>query len=561
MKKERILVVGGLSAGPSAAAKARRENENAEIILFEKGANISYATCGMPYAFSGVIEDRDKLIVVKPELLRERFNINVKLNEEVTDIDPENKILSTPEGQYAYDKLIFATGASSMVPPIKGLQNTTNWSTCRTMQDFDKIMAEVLPENAKNITVVGSGLIGVEVAENLAEIGKNVTLIEGGSEVLPMWESHFGYFAHAVLEENNIKVINSTFVHEFLTENNKITSVKLNELEHIDTDFVILSIGIKPNTDLLTRKGAEHLKNGALLVNEKMETSLKDIYAAGDNAAIKNLQTGEYDYFPLGTHSNKGGRAAGANAAGKNILFKGAYKTAIVKVFDFTLARTGLNAKALDVLNIPYKKVMSIAGATPSYYPNPKDLIIELYYHAETDEILGAELFGAHGVDKRVDVLATAIYAKLKVSDLSQLDLAYAPPFSPAKDPLVVTSFMAENISADKCSQLNVEEFADYLSHKNTEDYRIIDVRTVAEYEKGFIENAINMPLDSLRESINTIEDKEKPVLIYCQKGLRGYIARLIFKHYGFKNVISLAGGYKLWEMHGKPASFANAIV
>lgn len=561
MKKERILVVGGLSAGPSAAAKARRENENAEIILFEKGANISYATCGMPYAFSGVIENRDKLIVVKPELLRERFNINVKLNEEVTDIDPENKILSTPEGQYAYDKLIFATGASSMVPPIKGLQNTTNWSTCRTMQDFDKIMAEVLPENAKNITVVGSGLIGVEVAENLAEIGKNVTLIEGGSEVLPMWESHFGYFAHAVLEENNIKVINSTFVHEFLTENNKITSVKLNELEHIDTDFVILSIGIKPNTDLLTRKGAEHLKNGALLVNEKMETSLKDIYAAGDNAAIKNLQTGEYDYFPLGTHSNKGGRAAGANAAGKNILFKGAYKTAIVKVFDFTLARTGLNAKALDVLNIPYKKVMSIAGATPSYYPNPKDLIIELYYHAETDEILGAELFGAHGVDKRVDVLATAIYAKLKVSDLSQLDLAYAPPFSPAKDPLVVTSFMAENISADKCSQLNVEEFADYLSHKNTEDYRIIDVRTVAEYEKGFIENAINMPLDSLRESINTIEDKEKPVLIYCQKGLRGYIARLIFKHYGFKNVISLAGGYKLWEMHGKPASFANAIV
>jgi len=561
MKKERILVVGGLSAGPSAAAKARRENENAEIILFEKGANISYATCGMPYAFSGVIENRDKLIVVKPELLRERFNINVKLNEEVTDIDPENKILSTPEGKYAYDKLIFATGASSIVPPIKGLQNTTNWSTCRTMQDFDKIMAEVLPENAKNITVVGSGLIGVEVAENLAEAGKNVTLIEGGSEVLPMWESHFGYFAHAVLEENNINVINSTFVHEFLTENNKITSVKLNELEHLDTDFVILSIGIKPNTDLLTRKGAEHLKNGALLVNEKMETSLKDIYAAGDNAAIKNLQTGEFDYFPLGTHSNKGGRAAGANAAGKNILFKGAYKTAIIKVFDFTLARTGLNAKALDVLNIPYKKVMSIAGATPSYYPNPKDLIIELYYHANTDEILGAELFGAHGVDKRVDVLATAIYAKLKVSDLSQLDLAYAPPFSPAKDPLVVTSFMAENISTDKCSQLNVVEFAEYLSPKNTDDYRIIDVRTVAEYQKGFIENAINMPLDSLRETINSIQDKEKPVLIYCQKGLRGYIARLIFKHNGFKNVISLAGGYKLWEMHGKPATFANAIV
>lgn len=560
MKRERIIVVGGLSAGPSAAAKARRENENAEIIMFEKGANISYATCGMPYAFSGVIENRSKLIVVEPDLMRDRFNIDVKMEEEVIDIDTDNKIVITLKGAYPYDKLIFATGAKSLVPPIKGIQNASNWSTCRTMTDFDKITKEALPENAKNITVIGSGLIGVEVAENLAKAGKKVTLIEGTDEVLPMWESHFGFFARNILEENNIDVISNTFVHEFITENNKIIAVKLNELEHIDTDFVILSIGIKPNTDILIRKGAEHLKSGALKVNERMETSIKDVYAAGDNAAIKNLQTGEYDYFPLGTHSNKGGRTAGANAAGSNLEFKGAYKTAIIKVFNYTMARTGLNTKTLDALNIPYKKVFSIAGATPSYYPGQKDLIIELYYHAQTDEILGAELFGEYGVDKRVDVLATAIYAKLKVSDLSQLDLAYAPPFSPAKDPIVVTGFMSENISSNKCSQLSVLEFDEYVESKKPSEYLLVDVRNPDEYQDGFIPNAINMPLDNLRKTIGSIENKEQPIIIYCQRGLRGYLARLIFKHNGFKNVISVAGGFKVWEMHGNKAEHPELV-
>ena len=548
---DKIIVIGGLSAGPSAAAKARRENESAEIILFEKGANISYATCGMPYAFSGVIESRDDLIVVEPSLMRDRFNIDVKLNEEVIDIDTDQKIVKTPKGSYTYDKLVFATGAQSIVPPIKGIATSNNWSTCRTMQDFDKITKYALPKDAKNITVIGSGLIGVEVAENLAEAGKNVTLIEGTDEVLPMWESHFGYFAHTVLKDHKINVVTSTFVHEFITKNNKITSVKLNEIEHIDTDFVILSIGIKPNTQLLLNKGADALKNGALKVNENMETSIKDVYAAGDNVSIKNLQTGQYDYFPLGTHSNKGGRAAGANAAGKNIKFKGAYKTAIVKVFDFTLARTGHNQRSLDKHNIPYKKVLSIAGATPSYYPGKKDLIIELYYHAQTEEILGAELFGEHGVDKRVDVLATAIFAKLKVTDLAQLDLAYAPPFSPAKDPLVVTGFMAENISKAKCSQLSVVELDEYIEHKEGKEneYVILDVRTKSEYEDGYIANAINMPLNDIRSRFEEL-DKNKDIIIYCQRGLRGYIARLVLIQKGFKNIISIAGGYKLWEMH-----------
>ncbi|MBP8792941.1 MAG: FAD-dependent oxidoreductase [Lutibacter sp.] len=547
----KIIIIGGLSAGPSAAAKARRENENAEIILFEKGAHISYATCGMPYAFSGVIENRNNLIVVKPELLQNRFNIDVRLNEEIVKIDTENKIVYSKKGDYSYDKLVFATGAKSIVPPIKNIDKATNWSTCRSMVDFDKIVNEGLTESCKHITVIGAGLIGVEVAENLHEAGKKVTLIEGDAQVLNMWQQKFGNFAETILEDKGIEVITSGLVSEFgLDDNWKIDTVVLKDGSTVKTDFVILSVGIKPNTDLLLENGADHIGNGALKVNERMETSIKDVFAAGDNVAIKNLQTNEFDYFPLGTHSNKAGRAAGANAVGENIQFKGAYKTAIVQVFGYTLARTGLNPKALNKMGVPFKTVLTIAGSTPSYYPNPKDLITEIYYNAETEEILGAELFGEVGVDKRVDVLSTAIYAKLKISDLAQLDLAYAPPYSPAKDPVVVTSFVTENIMNGKCNQISVEELDALIVDNKLNNYALIDARSVDEYEKGTIPGALNFPLDDIRNNLETIKNLNKPIIIYCQKGLRGYLAELILKHNGIDSIVNVAGGFKLWEMY-----------
>jgi len=547
----KIIVIGGLSAGPSAAAKARREDEQAEIILFEKGANISYATCGMPYAFSGVIEDRSNLIVVKPELLQNRFNIDVRLNEEIVKIDTAHKVVYSKKGDYGYDTLIFATGARSIVPPIKNIDKATNWSTCRSMVDYDKITEEGLASDSKHITVIGAGLIGVEVAENLAEAGKQVTLIEGDNQVLNMWQAKFGKFAEDVLKEKGIEVITSGLVSEFELDNNwKISKVKIKDGKTVKTDFVILSVGIKPNTDLLLENGAEHISNGALKVNERMETSISDIFAAGDNVAIKNLQTNEYDYFPLGTHSNKAGRAAGANSVGGNIQFKGAYKTAIIKVFDFTLARTGLNPKSLKQLNIPFKTVLTIAGSTPGYYPGQKDLITEIYYNSETEEILGAELFGVVGVDKRVDVLSTAIYAKLKITDLAQLDLAYAPPFSPAKDPVVVTSFVTENILNSRSEQISIEELEAIFDENKTSEYLIIDSRTTDEYEKGTIPQAVNYPLDSLRQHVDFIKGQEKPVIIFCQKGLRGYLAELILRHNNIGNVVNVAGGFKLWKMY-----------
>ena len=559
MKK--IIIIGGLSAGPSAAAKARREDENAEIILFEKGGNVSYATCGMPYAFSGVIENRSNLIVVSPELLKNRFNIDVRLNEEIIKIDAENKIVFSKNGDYGYDKLVFATGAKSIVPPIKNIEKATNWSTCRSMVDFDKITKEGLAASSKHVTIIGAGLIGVEVAENLREAGKEVTLIEGDNQILNMWQQKFGNFAETILSEKGIEVITSGFVSEFdIDKNWKIHGVKIKDGKTVKTDFVILSVGIKPNTELLLQNGAEHIENGALKVNELMETSIKDVYAAGDNVAIKNIQTKEFDYFPLGTHSNKGGRAAGANAIGNNIQFKGAYKTAIVKVFGYTLARTGLNPKSLQHMDIPFKTVLSIAGSTPGYYPGQKDLITEIYYNTETEEILGAELFGEVGVDKRVDVLSTAIYAKLKISDLAQLDLAYAPPFSPAKDPVVVTSFIAENILNKKSTQISVEELESYLTEKEASEYLLIDSRTVSEYEKGTIPNAVNYPLDSIRQHVDFIKNQNKPVIIFCQKGLRGYLAELILNHNSIENVVNVAGGFKLWSMYSSKITIPEPV-
>ncbi|CAH8284428.1 NADPH-dependent 2,4-dienoyl-CoA reductase/sulfur reductase-like enzyme [Mariniflexile fucanivorans] len=546
-----IIVIGGLSAGPSAAAKARRENEQANILLFEKGAHISYATCGMPYAFSGVIESREKLMVVKPELLTNRFNIDVHLNEEIVKIDTQNKMVYSNIKSYEYDTLIFATGASSIVPPIENIKLATNWSTCRSMVDFDKIINEGLTGASKNIAVIGAGLIGVEVAENLKEAGKKVTLIEGSTHVLNMWQKKFGNFAGNVLKADGINVLTETLVSKFdIDENGKIQAIITKDGRSIPTDFVILSVGIKPNTSLLLAEGAESICNGALKVNEFMETSIKDVYAAGDNVSIKNLQTNEYDYFPLGTHSNKAGRAAGANAVGRSIEFKGAYKTAIVKVFDYTLARTGMNATALTQKGIPFETVLTVAGSTPSYYPDQKDLITEIYYDPKTEEIYGAELFGEVGVDKRIDVLSTAIYAKLKMSDLAQLDLAYAPPFSPAKDPVVVTSYVTENILNDRSEQISVEALETLINLSSKDDYLLLDARTLEEFEKGTIPGAVNFPLDSLRNHIDFIKSQDKKVIVFCQKGLRGYLAELILRNNNITNVLNLAGGFKIWQMY-----------
>lgn len=545
----RIIIIGGLSAGPSAAAKARRENESAEILLFEKTADISYATCGIPYALSGVIPSRDKLLVTDVEKLRKRFNIKVHLEEEVWDIDPEARTITTQLATYGYDKLIFTTGARAFVPNIQNLNVADNWATCRNLADFDKISSRALVPEVNHITIMGAGLIGIEVAENLRHMGKSVTIIEGGPNILPMWEPKFAGFAANVLKDKGVEIITNTFVKKVNTHKDKITSIELGPEQYIETDFLIMSVGIKPNTEILKSKGAITLPNGALQVNAFMETSLEGIYAAGDNAGISNLITKESDYMPLGTHSNKGGRAAGFNAGtGKHgVQLNGGYKTAIIKVFDHTLARTGLGPKDLLAAKIPFKRNLTVAGATPEYYPNQKDMIIETYYHAESHQLLGAELFGEFGVDKRVDVLSTAIYAGLKIEDLPQLDLAYAPPYAPAKDPVVVNGFVATNHLLGNYQEMSVEDLREHLL-KNS-DLQIVDLRTTAERMHDGIPSSLHIPLDELRVRMHEL-DPARPTVVYCQKGMRGYIGSRILKHHGFDHLSNLAGGMLVWNMY-----------
>ncbi len=545
---KRIIIIGGLSAGPSAAAKARRENEDAEILLFEKSSNISYATCGIPYALSGVINSRKKLIVVEAELLKNRFNVDMHLEEEVLEILPDAHKIMTSKGEYVYDKLVYAAGAHTFIPPVKNIEIANNWSPCRSLEDYDKVMKEAIPESAKHITVMGAGLIGVEVVENLKELGKEVTLIEGSSQVLPMWEPKFSHFARQTMQQHGVEVFTDSFVKEFKVEDGNITEVRISDTQSVKTDYVLMSVGIRPNTEMLTSKGANCIANGALKVNERMETSLPDIYAAGDCASIKNLQTGEYDYLPLGTHSNKGGRTAGQNAAGGSDTFEGGYKTAIIKVFEKTLARTGMNPAFMNKKGIAYKTNLILAGATPGYYPDQKEMIIETYYKPEDGTILGCEIFGEHGVDKRVDVMSTAIYAKLKISDLPKLDLAYAPPFSPAKDPVVVSGYVSSNALHADYSEISIEELQAIIEKEDAGTYQILDVRTPGEIKQlGKIEEALEIPVDELRNNLDKL-DKSKTTYVYCAKGLRGYLSFLILRQNGFEKLHNLSGGYTIWN-------------
>lgn len=549
--EETIIIVGGLSAGPSAAAKARRLNENANILLFEKTEYVSYATCGIPYSLSGKIKKREKLLVVSPDLLRERFNIDVHLNEPVVDIIPDKHKIITSKGEYNYTKLIYAAGAAPFVPPIKNLDQTDDWTNCRTIEEYDKIVADKVLTEKQHITVLGAGLIGVEVAENLTKVGKKVTIVELAPSVLSPWDSKFGNLAENVLKENGIEVYTNSTIDDIKVEHGHIVSVKLSNGEEIPSDYLLMGIGGRPNTSMLASKGAETIRNGAIKVNAKMETNLPDIYAAGDCASIMNIQTGEHDYFPMGTHANKGGRAAGANAAGGEEHFKGAYRTAIVKVFDYTLARTGLNPRSLKMINHDFDSTLIVAPATPGFYPDPKDMIMEIFYNSNTRQIMGAEIFGEKGVDKRIDVLSTAILGKLTVDDLPHLDLAYAPPFSPAKDPVIIAGFVSGNKDKHKFKEITADNLYSILRSENQDKHQILDVRAPIELErKGVIDFAINIELDQLRDNLDRLK-RDIPVVVYCARGLRGYVAAMILENNGFKKILNLGGGFNTWEKLG----------
>lgn len=558
-----IIIVGGLSAGPSAAAKARRENEHARIMLFEKTADISYATCGIPYALSGVIASRDKLLVVRPELLQQRFNIEMHLGETVLDIDAPAQEVITTRGRYHYDQLVFAAGARAVIPPIAGddgaspdtWQQAPNWSTVRSLDDFDRLTPLLTDGRTRRAVVLGGGLIGVETAENLHKRGIAVTVIEGAEQILAQWSPPFAHFAQTVMTEHGVEVITGHSAQTIHTADGRITAVtvtnRAGQQRRLDTDLLLLSTGIRPNTEMLLRQGAQAMPNGALIVNDQMQTSLPHIYAAGDCVALPNPLSGTRSYLPLGTHSNKAGRTTGINAVGAvTDRYPGGYGTAIVQVFNFTLARTGLTQRELG--DRPVARSYIHANATPSYYPDARDMVLEITYEPETGRLLAAEAFGEHGVDKRIDVLATCLYAGLTVEDLPNLDLAYAPPYSPAKDPVVVAGYVAGNHRRHQCAPLSPMQFAQALA-ASPQSYQLLDVRTASERScHGAIAGGLHIELDQLRDRLHEL-DHNRPVYVYCARGTRGYLAALILKHHGFGVVRNLAGGFKAWTMQGYP--------
>lgn len=557
-----IIVVGGLSAGPSAAAKARRENEHARILLFEKTADISYATCGIPYALSGTIANRDKLLVVRPELLEKRFRIEMHLEEPVTAIDAQTQHIVTARGRYHYDRLVFATGARAVVPPLRGdndtppahWQQADNWSTVRTLEDFDRVRARLDTQTVRRAIILGGGLIGVETAENLHKLGIETTIVEGAGQILAQWSEPFAHFAQTVLEQHGVRVLTGRLARTVHTEGTRITALSVSgpdgQMQRLETDLLLFSAGIRPNTEMLVQQGAAALPNGALIVDSHMQTSLPNIYAAGDCAAIPNPLSGQASYLPLGTHSNKAGRTTGINSTlpGSD-NYSGGYGTAIVKVFDATLARTGLATdKELQGRNVA--KTYIHANATPSYYPDARDMVLEITYERDSGKLLGAEAFGEYGVDKRIDVLATCLYAGLKVEDLPNLDLAYAPPFSPAKDPVVVAGYVAGNHRRHQCTPLSPAEFSRDLAASGHR-IQVVDVRSASEAScNGTIPGSQLIPLDDLRDRLSELDPK-RPVYLYCARGMRGYIGALILKQHGFAQVRNLAGGFKAWDMQG----------
>ncbi|KZL91387.1 CoA-disulfide reductase [Clostridium magnum] len=543
MKK--ILIVGGVAGGASAAARLRRLDENAEIIMFEKGEYISFANCGLPYYIGETIKEREKLLVQTPEAMNERFKIDVRVNSQVVAVDTKNKkvkVNSKTKGEYEenYDYLILSPGAAPIRPSIEGIQSDKIF-TLRNVPDTDKIKDYVDKGNIKNAVVIGGGYIGVEMAENLKERGLNVALVEAAPHILAPFDSDMVTFAEKELEDNGVGIVLNDGVKEFKEDGNGL-NVVLNSGKALYADIVILAIGVKPDTAFLKESGIEFGPRGHIIVNNKMQTNVEGVYAVGDAIEVVDFVNGSKTAIALAGPANKQGRIAADNVCGLNSNYKGTMGTAIIKVFGLTGASTGNNERTLKAKNIPYRVIYVHPNSSAGYYPGGAPMSIKLIFSDE-GKILGAQAFGYVGVDKRMDDIAVTMRLGGTIYDLAELELAYAPPYSSAKDPVNMAGFVAENVLAGRHEVILPED----IDNRYKEKTQLVDVRTELEYSNGSIEGAINIPVDNLRDRINEL-DKNKEILVHCQVGLRGYIAARILMANGFK-VKNLTGGYKTYTM------------
>lgn len=543
MKK--IIVVGGVAGGASTATRLRRLDENSEIIIFERGEYVSFANCGLPYYIGDVIQNRESLLVQTPESLKVRFNLDVRVNSEVIEVNEKEKKVKVKtkngeEYEENFDFLVLAPGAKPIFPAIKGIENKKIF-TLRNINDMDKIKAEIKNKNVKKATVVGGGYVGVETAENLKHLGIDTTLIEAAPNILAPFDSEISNILEYELVNNGINLMTSEKVIEFEEDKNEI-NIKLESGKIVATDMVILSIGVSPDTKFLQNSGINLGERGHILVNEKLETNIDGIYALGDSIIVKNYITNQDVAIPLAGPANRQGRIVAGNIVGRDEKYKGSLGTAIIKIFELIGASTGLNERNLKQLNISYEKIYLHPNNHAAYYPGATPISIKALYDKENRQILGAQAVGINGVDKFIDVIATSIKFRATIDDLTELELAYAPPFLSAKSPANMLGFIGQNIEDNLLEQVFMLDLKDY----NKKEITILDVREELELIGGSLKNSVNIPLSELRKRYIELP-KDKEIWTYCAVGLRGYIAARFLTQKGYK-VKNLAGGIEIEE-------------
>ncbi len=556
----KVVIVGGVAGGATAAARLRRLDEKAQIIVLERSGFVSYANCGLPYYIGGVISEKSALTLQTPQSFWNRFQIDVRVNNEVLSIHPEEKkvvVQNREDGstyEESYDKLILSPGAKSIRPNLAGMDSEQIF-TLRTVEDTFAIHTFLQQQKPKSAVIIGGGFIGLEMAENLLHTGMDVTVIERINQVMPPLDYDMACEIHPYLKSKGMNLLLGKSVVGFEPLDQQI-SVKLEAGESINTDMVVMAVGVQPETTLAKQAGLTLGVRDAIVVNQHMQTSDKDIYAVGDAVEINQFITGQKGLTPLAGPANKQGRIAADHICGRESSYCGAQGSSVIKLFDMTAASTGINEKTAQQLKIPYDKIVTLSASHATYYPGANNMVVKVLFSPEDGTILGAQIVGFDGVDKRIDVLATAIRAKMTAADLTELELSYAPPYSSAKDPVNMAGYVIENLLNKTVKQYH---WHDVEQLPRDGSVTLLDVRTETEYQNGHIDGTLHIPVDILREHLSEL-DQSKPVYVNCQSGLRSYIACRILSQNGF-DCYNLSGGYRFYASVMKDKSFYQTAV
>ena len=543
----KVVIVGGVAGGATAAARLRRLDESAEIVVFERSGYVSYANCGLPYYIGGVITDRAELTLQTPESFWRRFRVDMRVRHEVTAIHPDTKTVDVKNlatGEVfaeSYDKLILSPGARPTQPALPGV-GIDRLFTLRTVEDTLKLREFIEQHHPRSAVLAGGGFIGIELVENLRDLGLDVTVVQRPKQLLNPLDADMAAFLHAQLRQKGVKLMLGRTVEGFAADGDRV-NVLIKDEAPLTADMVVLAIGVTPDTALARDAGLELGIKGSIVVNDRMETSVPDIYAVGDAVQVKHSVTGQDTLLSLAGPANKQGRIAADNICGGDSRYLGSQGSSVIKVFDMTIAATGVNEKTARQAGIDCDKVFLSPMSHAGYYPGGKVMTMKVVFEKGTYRLLGAQIVGYEGVDKRIDVLATAIHAGLTGPQLKDLDLAYAPPYSSAKDPVNMAGFMIENLSQGLVEQFFPED-VDALPRDGSAT--LLDVRTPGEYAAGHAEGFVNLPVDDLREHLAEIP-ADKPVYLICQSALRSYIACRILSQHGLR-CSHLSGGWRLYE-------------